>query len=133
MAFRWILFLISTLKTQNFKMVKLFVNTKSKIPPRIRGARFNPPSGRHASISTKRGALHVASRCGAPPTREATLWLTLFQKAKSPSFAWAFILFGRGRIRTHGPIAGSPVFKTGAIGHSATLPHGKVELLYRIP
>lgn len=30
--------------------------------------------------------------------------------------------FGRGRIRTHEPIAGFPVFKTGAFGHSATLP-----------
>ena len=30
--------------------------------------------------------------------------------------------YGRGRIRTHEPIAGLPVFKTGAIGHSATLP-----------
>lgn len=29
---------------------------------------------------------------------------------------------GRGRIRTHGPREGPPVFKTGAIGHSATLP-----------
>ena len=30
--------------------------------------------------------------------------------------------YGRGRIRTHEPLAGFPVFKTGAFGHSATLP-----------
>ena len=33
---------------------------------------------------------------------------------------------GRGRIRTHGPRKGTPVFKTGAFGHSATLPEGKI-------
>jgi hypothetical protein len=32
---------------------------------------------------------------------------------------------GRGGIRTHGTLAGTPVFKTGALNHSATLPnHG---------
>gem|GEM_PF-6828924 len=30
--------------------------------------------------------------------------------------------FGRGRIRTHGPRKGTAVFKTAALGHSATLP-----------
>ena len=29
---------------------------------------------------------------------------------------------GRGEIRTHGTLAGTPVFKTGALNHSATLP-----------
>jgi hypothetical protein len=29
---------------------------------------------------------------------------------------------GRGGIRTHGTFAGTPVFKTGALNHSATLP-----------
>ena len=29
---------------------------------------------------------------------------------------------GRGEIRTHGWLAPSPVFKTGALNHSATLP-----------
>lgn len=29
---------------------------------------------------------------------------------------------GEGGIRTHGPVSGTPVFKTGAIGHSATSP-----------
>src|SRR3954464_7469301 len=29
---------------------------------------------------------------------------------------------GRGGIRTHGTLAGTPVFKTGALNHSATLP-----------
>jgi hypothetical protein len=29
---------------------------------------------------------------------------------------------GRGEIRTHGPREETPVFKTGAIDHSATLP-----------
>ena len=31
---------------------------------------------------------------------------------------------GRGGIRTHGTLAGTPVFKTGALNHSATLPAG---------
>jgi hypothetical protein len=31
-------------------------------------------------------------------------------------------LGGRGGIRTHGALAGTPVFKTGALNHSATLP-----------
>jgi hypothetical protein len=31
-------------------------------------------------------------------------------------------LGGRGGIRTHGTLAGTPVFKTGALNHSATLP-----------
>src|SRR4051812_7944699 len=30
---------------------------------------------------------------------------------------------GRGGIRTHGTLAGTPVFKTGALNHSATLPN----------
>ena len=34
---------------------------------------------------------------------------------------------GRGGIRTHGTLAGTPVFKTGALNHSATLP--TVELI----
>src|SRR5579864_5445412 len=29
---------------------------------------------------------------------------------------------GRGGIRAHGTLAGTPVFKTGALNHSATLP-----------
>src|ERR1700684_3305413 len=29
---------------------------------------------------------------------------------------------GRGGIRTHGTLAGTPVFKTGALNHSSTLP-----------
>jgi hypothetical protein len=32
------------------------------------------------------------------------------------------IIGGRGGIRTHGTLAGTPVFKTGALNHSATLP-----------
>ena len=33
---------------------------------------------------------------------------------------------GRGEIRTHGTLAGTPVFKTGALNHSATLPSAHV-------
>jgi hypothetical protein len=33
---------------------------------------------------------------------------------------------GRGGIRTHGALAGTPVFKTGALNHSATLPLNKI-------
>ena len=32
------------------------------------------------------------------------------------------IVSGVGEIRTHGTLAGSPVFKTGAFNHSATTP-----------
>src|SRR3984957_8418871 len=36
---------------------------------------------------------------------------------------WPDVSFGgRGGIRTHGTLAGTPVFKTGALNHSATLP-----------
>jgi hypothetical protein len=33
---------------------------------------------------------------------------------------------GRGGIRTHGTLAGTPVFKTGALNHSATLPDREI-------
>lgn len=39
---------------------------------------------------------------------------------ESSLISWRF--GGRGGIRTHGTLAGTPVFKTGALNHSATLP-----------
>lgn len=36
---------------------------------------------------------------------------------------------GRGGIRTHGTLAGTPVFKTGALNHSATLPLQRYQAL----
>ena len=30
---------------------------------------------------------------------------------------------GEGEIRTHGTLAGTPVFKTGTLNHSVTSPH----------
>ena len=39
------------------------------------------------------------------------------------AFAVLFCSGGRGGIRTHGTLAGTPVFKTGALNHSATLPN----------
>ena len=36
---------------------------------------------------------------------------------------------GRGGIRTHGTLAGTPVFKTGALNHSATLPFQRQQAL----
>src|SRR5882724_13323204 len=36
---------------------------------------------------------------------------------------------GRGGIRTHGTLAGTPVFKTGALNRSATLPSWNVSRL----
>src|SRR3981081_1232630 len=36
---------------------------------------------------------------------------------------------GRGGIRTHGTLAGTPVFKTGALNHSATLPNQQSQSL----
>ena len=36
---------------------------------------------------------------------------------------------GRGGIRTHGTLAGTPVFKTGALNHSATLPNQQFQVL----
>jgi hypothetical protein len=45
------------------------------------------------------------------------------KKPYPPRFACKSALFGgRGGIRTHGTLAGTPVFKTGALNHSATLP-----------
>jgi hypothetical protein len=44
-------------------------------------------------------------------------------KTDEKSIKEAFEVFGgRGGIRTHGTLAGTPVFKTGALNHSATLP-----------
>src|SRR6188472_3753500 len=40
---------------------------------------------------------------------------------------------GRGGIRTHGTLAGTPVFKTGALNHSATLPCLKDQPLHEWP
>jgi hypothetical protein len=37
---------------------------------------------------------------------------------------------GRGGIRTHGTLAGTPVFKTGALNHSATLPTVEIAELF---
>jgi hypothetical protein len=39
---------------------------------------------------------------------------------------------GRGGIRTHGTLAGTPVFKTGALNHSATLPSQRYQSLSRL-
>jgi hypothetical protein len=36
---------------------------------------------------------------------------------------------GRGEIRTHETLAGLPVFKTGALNHSATLPAQQLQTL----
>src|SRR5258708_32672074 len=36
------------------------------------------------------------------------------------------VVGGRGGIRTHGTLAGTPVFKTGALNHSATLPNANL-------
>ena len=36
---------------------------------------------------------------------------------------------GRGGIRTHGTLSGTPVFKTGALNHSATLPDQRDQAL----
>ena len=40
---------------------------------------------------------------------------------------------GRGGIRTHGTLAGTPVFKTGALNHSATLPAQEFQSLSVAP
>ena len=40
---------------------------------------------------------------------------------------------GRGGIRTHGTLAGTPVFKTGALNHSATLPSNEINELGELP
>lgn len=48
--------------------------------------------------------------------------MTLKQKNRTPLKVRFRCIFGRGRIRTHGPRKGTAVFKTAALGHSATLP-----------
>jgi hypothetical protein len=42
---------------------------------------------------------------------------------------------GRGGIRTHERVAPLPVFKTGALNHSATLPLSKINhlVIYQLP
>jgi hypothetical protein len=52
-------------------------------------------------------------------------WLVAIGEPKSPSvenIGFLALTGGRGGIRTHGTLAGTPVFKTGALNHSATLP-----------
>jgi hypothetical protein len=44
-----------------------------------------------------------------------------FQKSKQNQYV-VYRIGGRGGIRTHGTLSGTPVFKTGALNHSATLP-----------
>ena|GEM_PF-5190449 len=69
-------------------------------------------------------AAYSASQNPSNPTREADRSVSLSSETKKNSkqrFEF-FFGFGRGRIRTHGPREGTPVFKTGAFGHSATLP-----------
>jgi hypothetical protein len=41
--------------------------------------------------------------------------------------------FGRREIRTHGGIAPSPVFKTGALNHSASLPDANYSVREKMP
>ena len=45
--------------------------------------------------------------------------------------AMKHLIGGRGGIRTHGTLAGTPVFKTGALNHSATLPLQRHQALRR--
>lgn len=47
--------------------------------------------------------------------------LRILDGCEQPGMQWTG---GRGGIRTHGTLAGTPVFKTGALNHSATLPVG---------
>ena len=44
-----------------------------------------------------------------------------------PKGPFCYVLGGSGEIRTHGGREPSPVFKTGALNHSATLP-GKLSI-----
>ena len=44
-------------------------------------------------------------------------------------FLGMFLCGGRSEIRTHGTLAGTPVFKTGALNHSATLPDQEFQSL----
>ncbi len=62
----------------------------------------------------------------AIPKSETIHWPSSEKKTRADALV---LFFGRGRIRTHGPRKGTPVFKTGAIGHSATLPKEILELL----
>jgi hypothetical protein len=43
--------------------------------------------------------------------------------AGSIELSWDDIVGGQGGIRTHGELAPTPVFKTGALNRSATCPH----------
>lgn len=56
--------------------------------------------------------------------RKPSSWLPpiIPKKGKSPHEEGTFLFCGGGEIRTHGTVASPPVFKTGAIDHSATPP-----------
>jgi hypothetical protein len=55
------------------------------------------------------------------------LWLAKMSNSGPPETGKAD--GGRGGIRTHGTLAGTPVFKTGALNHSATLPAQELRAL----
>src|SRR6516165_3004873 len=57
--------------------------------------------------------------------QSSTIMLLLLGFMSEPGIEWNALKHcsgGRGGIRTHGALAGTPVFKTGALNHSATLP-----------
>src|ERR1700712_4167760 len=60
-----------------------------------------------------------------PPTK----WLVPIGQSTATNIEFTGVLAltgGRGGIRTHGTLAGTPVFKTGALNHSATLPNANL-------
>ena len=49
-------------------------------------------------------------------------------KSRQPVMAAASLCSGEGGIRTPGRVAPTPVFKTGAFGHSATSPDDTIRI-----
>ena len=49
-------------------------------------------------------------------------WGDASRIASPAAIMWQLVPGGRGGIRTHGELAPSPVFKTGSLNHSDTLP-----------
>lgn len=69
--------------------------------------------------------------CESRAAQRTGLRITELEKYKPAAKLDGKILIGgRGGIRTHGEVAPSPVFKTGAFDHSATLPRETVISLY---
>src|SRR5215472_2560840 len=83
--------------------------------------------GRRSSNSQLGKLLDVDSRSAVGHTRASCGFSCAFRTTANNGEQYTG---GRGGIRTHGTLAGTPVFKTGALNHSATLPSLEIVQLF---